>query len=212
MNWTFLEIFDLAGTIAFAISGALVGMHKKMDLFGVNVLAVTTACGGGIMRDLIIGSIPPRTFLDPFYVGVAVLVANIVFWLTYMHRHMPRKMAHLYDLCLFWFDTIGLGTFVVDGVMTGVDAGYGENGFLLVFLGFITGVGGGALRDVLADQMPDIFLKHVYALAAVAGGLSMLLWFRLSGSRRVSMVGGFVTVIVLRYLAARYRWNLPRVS
>lgn len=212
MNGTFLEVFDLAGTIAFAISGALVGMHRKMDVFGVNVLAVTTACGGGILRDLIIGSIPPRMFLNPFYVGIAALAANVVFWVACLHRHMPGKVAHLYDLLLFWFDTIGLGTFVVDGVMAGVDAGYGDNGFLLVFLGFITGAGGGVLRDVLADQMPDIFRKHVYALAAVAGGLSMLLCFRLSGSWRISMVAGFAAVVVLRFLAARYRWNLPKAS
>lgn len=212
MNWTLLGIFDLAGTIAFAISGSFVGIHKKMDIFGVNVLAVTTACGGGLMRDLIIGKIPPRMFLNPFYVGIAALVANIVFWQVYRHQHLPRKMAHLYDWMLFWFDTVGLASFTVDGVMTGVEAGYGDNGFLIVFLGFMTGVGGGALRDVLADQMPDIFLKHIYALAAIAGGLSMLLWFRLSASWRISMLGGFVTVIVLRYLAARFRWNLPKVS
>ena len=212
MPWSMLFLFDLIGTIAFAISGAFVGIRKGMDIFGVNVLAVTTACGGGLMRDLIIGSIPPQMFRNPFFVMVAIVVANVVFLLMYLHRHMPRKVASLYDKLLFWFDSLGLAAFTVDGVMAGIAMGYGDNEFLICFLGFMTAVGGGALRDVLAGQTPDIFRKHVYAVAAIAGAVLMVALLRLFGSEQIAMLGGFLLVPVLRFLAAHFRWNLPKVK
>ena len=212
MSLTLLGLFDLIGTIAFAISGAFVGINKRMDIFGVNVLAITTACGGGLMRDLLIGSLPPRMFENPFYVAVAAVVANIVFILMYNHQKMPRRMASFYDQMLFLFDTLGLAAFTVDGVMIGVEAGYADNLFLIIFLGFMTGVGGGALRDIMANQMPDIFRKHIYALASIAGGLSMTILFEMLQSWRIAMIGGFIVVIIVRNLAARFAWNLPRVS
>ena len=212
MPWSLLFLFDLIGTIAFAISGAFVGIRKEMDIFGVNVLAVTTACGGGLMRDLIIGSIPPQMFRNPFFVMVAIVVANVVFLLMYLHRHMPRKVVPLYDKLLFWFDSLGLAAFTVDGVMAGIAMGYGDNVFLICFLGFLTAVGGGALRDVLAGQTPDIFRKHIYAVAAIAGAVLMAGLLRLIGSQQIAMVGGFLQVPVLRYLAARFLWNLPKVK
>ena len=210
MPWSLLFLLDLIGTIAFAISGAFVGIRKGMDIFGVNVLAVTTACGGGLMRDLIIGSIPPQMFRNPFFVMVAIVVANVVFLLVYLHRHMPRKVAPLYDKLLFWFDSLGLAAFTVDGVMAGIAMGYGDNEFLICFLGFMTAVGGGALRDVLAGQTPDIFRKHVYAVAAIAGAVLMVALLRLFGSEQIAMLGGFLLVPVLRFLAAHFRWNLPK--
>lgn len=212
MPWSLLFLFDLIGTIAFAISGAFVGIRKGMDIFGVNVLAVTTACGGGLMRDLIIGSIPPQMFRNPFFVMVAIVVANVVFLLMYLHRHMPRKVAPLYDKLLFWFDSLGLAAFTVDGVMAGIAMGYGDNEFLICFLGFMTAVGGGALRDVLAGQTPDIFRKHVYAVAAIAGAVLMVALLRLFGSEQIAMLGGFLLVPVLRFLATHFRWNLPKVK
>ena len=212
MPWSLLFYFDLIGTIAFSISGAFVAIRKGMDIFGVNVLAVTTACGGGLMRDLIIGSIPPQMFRNPFFVVVAVIVANVVFLLMYLHRHMPRKAHQIYDQMLFWFDTLGLAAFMVDGVMAGIALGHGDNAFLICFLGFITAVGGGALRDVLAGQMPDIFRKHIYAVAAIAGAVLMVLIMRLFDSQRTAMISGFLLVLVLRKLAAHFLWNLPKVK
>ena len=212
MPWSLLFFFDLIGTIAFSISGAFVAIRKGMDIFGVNVLAVTTACGGGMMRDLIIGSIPPQMFRNPFFVMVAIGVANVVFLLMYLHRHMPRRVAPLYDKMLFWFDTLGLAAFMVDGVMAGIAVGYGDNEFLICFLGFMTAVGGGALRDVLAGQTPDIFRKHIYAVAAIAGAMLMVALLRLLDSQRIAMIGGFLLVLVLRFLAAHFRWNLPKVK
>lgn len=212
MPWTLLDFFDLVGTIAFAISGAFVGIHKEMDVFGVNVLSVTTACGGGLMRDLVIGNIPPRMFQNPFFVIIAVAVANVVFLLAYLHSRMPKKMAPVYDKMLFWFDTLGLAAFTVDGVMVGVDAGFYDNAFLLCFLGFMTGVGGGALRDIMANQTPDIFRKHIYAVASIAGTILMVLVFYITFSQKAAMIGGFLLVLILRNLAAHFHWNLPKVQ
>lgn len=164
------------------------------------------------MRDIVIGSIPPQMFRNPFFVMVAVVVANVVFLLMFLHRHMPRKIVPLYDGMLFWFDSLGLAAFTVDGVMAGIAMGYGDNEFLICFLGFLTAVGGGALRDVLASQMPDIFRKHVYALAAIAGSVMMTVLLRQFESQKIAMIGGFLLVLILRKLAAHFRWNLPKVE
>ena len=209
MTEALIVFFDLIGTIAFAISGALIGISKKMDLFGTLVLAITTACGGGCLRDVIVGSVPPAMCRNPVYVVIAAVVATIVFLLVFFHTHMPRMLAPLYDKMLFWFDTLGLAAFTVDGIMVGISCGYESNAFLLVFLGFLTAVGGGTLRDVLAGRIPDIFLKHIYAVAAIAGGILLVLTLPLG--ERTAMILGFSLVIALRCLAAHYRWNLPRI-
>ena len=211
MPWTLLQSLDFIGTIAFAISGAFVGIRKEMDIFGVNVLAITTACGGGVVRDLLIGNIPPKMFQNPFYVLTAAVVANVVFLLMYLHRRVPQKMAPVYDWTLFCFDTLGLAAFTVGGVTTGVNAGFGDNGFLLVFLGFLTGVGGGTLRDMMANRIPDIFVKHIYALASIAGGTLMVVLLQCTGSTQIATVSGFLLILLLRFLAAHFRWNLPKV-
>ena len=150
MTEVLILIFDLIGTIAFAISGALVGVGKRMDLFGTIVLAVCTATGGGLMRDLVVGNIPPYMFRNPLFVGIAALVALVGFFLVYLHTKMPKILSTVYDKMLFWFDTLGLAAFTVDGVMVGIRKGYEDNVFLLVFLGFLTAVGGGTLRCLAA--------------------------------------------------------------
>lgn len=210
MDLTFLDFIEYIGILAFAASGTLVGIRKKMDIFGVNVLAITTATGGGLMRDIIVGNIPPSLFVNPINVILATIMANSIFLILAIKK-LPNKWAGLYDRLMFLFDTFGLAAFVVDGFMMGVHAGYANNPFLLVFMGLISSVGGGALRDIMANQMPDIFVKHVYAVASIAGGLSMLLIHSITQNWHVAMLGGFSLVIVLRFLSAHYRWNLPKL-
>ena len=212
MPFSILDAIDLVGTIAFVISGAFVGISKKMDLFGVNMLAIAASCCGGLIRDLIIGNVPPMMFQNPFYVCVAFLSANAVFALLLLHQHMPRKMVPVYERTLFLFDTLGLASFTVDGVMVGVHAGYPGNIFLLVVLGFMTGVGGGVLRDVLAGQIPDIFRKHIYALASISGALTTALLLRRTSNEFIAMLSGFSLIFAVRLLAAHFRWNLPKIS
>ena len=207
-----LTIFDLIGTVAFAISGAITGINKRMDIFGVNILAIVTACGGGLVRDIVMGDFPPKMFVDPFYVAVAAIVANIVFLVMYFHRPIPQKFAGLYDRGLFIFDTLGLAAFMVDGVMIGANFGYEDDLFFLVFLGFITGVGGGVLRDVLSIQMPAIFVKHVYALPVIIGGILMVIIHEVTGAWQAAMICAFLLVLLLRVMARHFLWNLPKVS
>lgn len=183
-----------------------------MDIFGVNILAILTACGGGLTRDLIMGNFPPQMFINPFYVIVAAVVANIVFGIMYFHKGIPQKFSGLYDRGLFIFDTLGLAAFMVDGVMIGANFGYEDNKFLLVFLGFITGVGGGVIRDVLSIQMPAIFVKHVYALPVIIGGILMVVMHDIIGTWNAAMLCSFALVIILRVLARHFLWNLPKVK
>ncbi|WP_035797454.1 trimeric intracellular cation channel family protein [Butyrivibrio sp. MB2005] len=212
MSVLLLGIFDFIGTVAFAISGAITGIQKRMDIFGVNILAILTACGGGLMRDIVMGNFPPQMFINPFYVLVAAIVANIVFCIMFFHKGVPEKFTGIYDRGLFVSDTLGLAAFMVDGVMIGANFGYADDLFLLVFLGFITGVGGGVLRDVLSNQMPAIFVKHVYALPVIIGGILMVFMHELFHAWNAAMVCSFVLVILLRVLARHFLWNLPKVD
>lgn len=212
MSVLLLAIFDFIGTVAFSISGAITGIHKKMDIFGVNILAIMTACGGGLMRDIVMGNFPPRMFVNPFYVLVAAIVANIVFFIMYFRKGEPLKFSKVYDSGLFIFDTLGLAAFMVDGVMLGANFGYADDLFFLVFLGFITGVGGGVLRDILSIQMPAIFVKHVYALPVIIGGIMMVVLHEALGTWNTAMIVSFALVIILRVMASHYRWNLPKVK
>ena len=209
---TILLIFDIMGTLSFAVSGALVGIRRRMDLFGVAVLAIVTATGGGIFRDLIIGRLPPEAFLDPMYVGIAAGAGLLCFLVMYFHPRLPHKVSATYDMEMFWFDTLGVAAFTVDGVAIATAGGYRDNLFLLVFLGVITGVGGGMIRDVLASRVPEVLHKHVYALAAILGALVAGVLARCGVDDQIGMICGFAAIVLLRILAARFRWNLPKVD
>lgn len=211
MTVSFITIMDIIGTIAFAISGAMVAIEKEMDIFGVNILAVTTAAGGGMLRDILIGRIPPMMFRNPCYVVIAVMVANIVFVMMYLHKHVKEKYVRIYEWILFLFDTLGLAAFTVDGVNAGMDTAYSSNLFLVVFIGVLTGVGGGLLRDIMANQLPYIFVKHIYASASLVGALlTVFLWPYMGGKMAMSV--GFAAILIIRLLAVRYNWNLPRIK
>ena len=203
-------MMEIVGTIAFASSGAMLAVQKNMDLFGVCVLGVVTSVGGGVMRDLILGYTPPNMFRMPVYTIVALVVSILLFVLLYMRQNLIQgKIAVVYDKIMTFFDAIGLGIFTVVGVNTARSLGYDQN-FLLIFVGVITGVGGGLLRDVMAQEKPYILTKHIYACASIAGALVCVY----SGSRignLVSMTAGAAVVIVVRLLAMHYRWNLPRI-
>lgn len=212
MEISFMMIMDIIGTIAFAISGAMTAVKKRMDIFGVNILAVTTAVGGGAIRDILIGDTPPLMFRNPRYVFIAIITANIVFLSLWRHRlHVRDGVKHVYEIALFWFDTLGLASFTVYGTMVGISSVPDHTAFLAVFLGVVTGVGGGLLRDVCAQEMPAIFVKHVYAVASLVGALFVaFFWGKLPDM--VVQFAGFLLVVLVRYLAAVNNWNLPRVQ
>lgn len=202
---------EIVGTIAFAASGALTGIQKRMDLFGVNVLGVTTAVGGGMVRDLILGINPPAMFRDSTYAVTAIAASTILFICIYiMQKKSVARNTARFNSLLFLGDTIGLGIFSVMGSYAAVRAGYADNRFLIVFVGVMTGVGGGMLRDIMAGNMPYILVKHVYAVASLAGAMTFTLLLPYY-DRLNCMVTGAAVVIVIRFLAAHYRWNLPRI-
>lgn len=158
-TWIVL-IIELIGTVAFSVSGAMVGMRKQMDIFGVIVLGVVTAVGGGMMRDVFLGQIP-GAFTKPVYVEAAVVSAVIPFVLLYVNKKLLHSRYQIvYTKIIFLMDSLGLGIFTAMGVSTGVGAGYEKNMFFLCFLGTLTGVGGGLLRDMMAGVPPYIFVKH----------------------------------------------------
>ena len=200
---------EMAGTIAFAASGAMVGVERNMDIFGVSVLGVVTAVGGGMIRDIVLGIIPPNVFTNPVYALVATITSCVVFLAFYWKRQLLEGHMRLtYDRVMLVMDSIGLGIFTVVGVNTGIRSGYMDNVFLLVFLGTITGVGGGLMRDMMAGVPPYIFVKHIYACASIVGAVVCVYMNRFVGNVEAMMVACFV---IIRYLAAHYRWNLPRL-
>ena len=202
---------EMAGTVAFAASGAMVGVERNMDIFGVSVLGVVTAVGGGMIRDIVLGIIPPNVFTNPVYALVATITSCLVFLVFYWKRQLLEGHMRLtYDRVMLVMDSIGLGIFTVVGVNTGIRSGYMDNVFLLVFLGTITGVGGGLMRDMMAGVPPYIFVKHIYACASIVGAVVCVYMNRFVGNVEAMMVACFV-IILIRYLAAHYRWNLPRL-
>jgi len=204
------NISDMIGCIAFALSGAMVGLKHRLDLFGIIVLAVTTALGGGLVRDLIIGRIPPMMFQNPTYALVAIITALSIFLIArFLHSHYQRWESHIESLANI-FDAIGLGAFTVVGMQAGINYGYSDNGFLLVFLALLTGVGGGLMRDLFVQRMPGILHKHVYAVAVIVGALFYLFLFRLGVSDLITTPVTIILVFVIRMLATHFLWNLPR--
>ena len=203
----FITILELLGTVAFAVSGAMLACKKNMDLFGVCALGLTTACGGGVVRDTMLGKLPPTIFREPVYALTAIIVSMIMF-LPALRRKLLTN-HRIYDIVILLADSAGLGIFTVAGVSAAWTAGYGGSFFFAVFLGTLTGVGGGVIRDVMAGMPPYIFVKHIYACAAIIGAVVCeLLWTVLG--RSAAMLIGAAVIFVIRLLAAYFRWSLPR--
>ena len=201
------SVFELIGTISFAISGAVEGIRHRMDLFGVMMLGVITATGGGILRDLVIGFTPPQVFRNPTWAIVSLLVALLVFLLIKRFGSGAGRFSRALEGLNLIADTAGLAAFTV----LGIESAGESNAALLLFVGMITGVGGGVMRDVLAGTVPSIFRKHIYALASAAGALADILLMRILPGE-AAMTIGFAVVVVVRLLAVHFRWNLPRIE
>ncbi|NLD88055.1 MAG: trimeric intracellular cation channel family protein [Clostridiales bacterium] len=205
-----IHIFEIIGSIAFAVSGVTIAMERDLDIFGATVVGVLTAVGGGLTRDVILGYLPPTLFRDPTFVLVAFLTCVSVFLLFFHFKSSFAKYFEKLHSVINVFDAIGLGIFVAVGMTGAINAGFGNNGFLLVFVGTITGVGGGLLRDVLVGTIPYVLKKHVYAVAAIIGALVYLLTYRLGLPSIASYILCPAVIITIRMLATKYKWNLPR--
>ena len=202
-------IFDMIGTIAFAVSGALVGVARKMDIFGMAVLALATAIGGGIVRDVLLGYFPPNSLRNVVYVTVVLAVTVIVF-LIYNSRYRKHAMGPRSRASYLLADALGLASFTVTGASAGFKL-YPELPIFIVLLGTITAVGGGIIRDMLAQRIPSVLKEDVYALPSIIGGIIYYLMVTSSWDS-MAVYGAFTVVLVIRLLAIKYNWSLPKVG
>ena len=200
-------MFDMIGTIAFAVSGALVGVARKMDIFGMAVLALATAIGGGIVRDVLLGYFPPNSLRNVVYVTVVLAVTVIVF-LIYNSRYRKHAMGPRSRASYLLADALGLASFTVTGASAGFKL-YPELPIFIVLLGTITAVGGGIIRDMLAQRIPSVLKEDVYALPSIIGGIVLMVT---SSWDSMAVYGAFTVVLVIRLLAIKYNWSLPKVG
>ncbi len=194
-----LVILDLVGTFVFALSGALVGVRHRLDLFGVLVLSFVAANGGGVMRDTMIGATPPAALQDWRYVAISIAAGLLTFWRSGAIERWRNPVQTL--------DAVGLGVFSVAGALKAQAFGLGPVGAML--LGMLTGIGGGMLRDVLVAQVPAVLKAELYAVAALLGAGVVVLGTALSLPVTWVAVAGVVACTGLRLFAIRRGWALP---
>ncbi len=195
--------FDLAATFLFGLEGASSAVAGNLDLFGVLVLGFVTAVGGGIIRDLLIGDVPPAAFRSQWYIVVALLGAAIAFAIFTPISHVPTWV-------LITLDAAGLSLFAVSGASKALL--FETNTLTAIILGVVTGTGGGVIRDVLLNKVPAILRVDVYASAALLGAVVMTIGVRQGQPRgRMMFIGGGVC-FALRLVAAWQHWGLPRAG
>ena len=203
-------VLELIGVAAFAISGAMAAIKKKADLFGVLFLAVTTALGGGVIRDVLLGQLPPVMFVSYAYLLTSLAAALLVFFDAYIRRESydanRAKLAAVNNI----FDAVGLAVFTVSGMNTAMHVS--DNVILIVTLGVVTGFGGGMLRDMMTNTMPKVLRKRIYAVASLSGGAVYYLMYALGVNEILSAITGMLAIFVLRLLATVNKWNLPVVD
>jgi uncharacterized membrane protein YeiH len=194
-----IDIIDLIGTIAFAISGALAAFSKRLDPFGVIIMAFVTAAGGGTLRDVLIGVRPVSWMLNMNLVYTILICVVVAF--------IFRKWLLKLRKTLFLFDTIGIGLYTVVGLEMGLQAGL--HPFICITLGCVTACFGGVIRDILVNEIPVIFRQNIYATACIAGGIIYFIMIKIGvlENFRFFIAGG--TVILIRFLAVIFSWQLP---
>lgn len=213
MDWikNFFIILELLGTISFAISGSMTAIKKGADFFGVLFLGVLTAVGGGVFRDMVLGIVPPTAFVDKRYVAFAFITSMFLFLIVRCHQEEylknQEKVNHINNI----FDAMGLGVFTVIGVQTTQSSGYGSNLFLCLFLGLITGIGGGLLRDMIVNEIPFVLKKRVYAFASLSGAfLYLQINWAFPFMPMIASIFSVLLIFTIRMLATYFRWDLPK--
>ncbi len=197
----FIQTIDILGTIAFAISGVLVAMSKRMDPFGVFIIAFVTAVGGGTLRDLLIGSVPVFWMIDMTFIYVIAAATLVAVLLRNQLKHLRRS--------LFLFDTIGIGLYTVIGIEKGLNAEL--HPMICIALGTMTACFGGVIRDILCNEIPVIFRKEVYATACILGGITYFVLREFIGDQNIVFVIALSVVITIRLLAVIFKISLPTI-
>ncbi|SMC97580.1 trimeric intracellular cation channel family protein [Sporomusa malonica] len=196
------NVFEITGIIAFAISGALTGIQKRLDVFGVLVLAITTAIGGGILRDVIIGNTPPLTFRDPtFFIISSIATVGVCFTYRWLD-----KFKHTIQI----FDAIGLGAFTATSANLALQHNL-DSLFIVTTVAVITGIGGSIMRDVFVQEIPYVFRQEVYAITTIAGAISFYYsQFYFTGN--IPLYLCFAITTGLRICCIKYGWNFPVIG
>ena len=206
---------EAIGIIAFAVSGAMLAAEKNLDIFGILVLGIVTAFGGGVIRDLLLGINPPAMFSSYVFLLLAVLASCAVFGvyrlLAVAGDQLPVGLLRFdYHGLVNFFDAIGLGVFSVSGVNVALDGGFADNPLLAITVGVLTGIGGGMVRDLLNGEIPSVLRKNVYALAAILGAGAYYLLAHSALPAFASVLLACSLTIGLRLAATYFRWHLPR--
>jgi uncharacterized membrane protein YeiH len=196
-----IQILDLFGTMAFAVTGAFKAIEHKSDIVGIIILSTITGVAGGVIRDIIFGKFPPTVVINPLYLVVTVVTAFVIFILY------PSIKIH-WNLFLK-FDAIGLGVFTVIGASIAYNI-FGLNFLTMAFAGVLTAVGGGILRDVFVNEVPLVFVKELYASTSFIGVVILFVMLVMGINLYSATIPSILAVTSIRLLAMKYNWNLPR--
>lgn len=196
-----IQILDLFGTMAFAVTGAFKAIEHKSDIVGIIILSTITGVAGGAIRDIIFGKFPPTVVVNPLYLVVTVVTAIIIFILY------PSFKIH-WNLFLK-FDAVGLGVFTVIGASIAYNI-FGLNFLTMAFAGVLTAVGGGILRDVFVNEVPLVFVKELYASTSFIGVIILFVMLVMGINLYTATIPSILAVTSIRLLAMKYNWNLPR--
>lgn len=196
-----LKIIDIVGTAAFSIAGASAAMEKKLDIFGVFIIAFVTALGGGTLRDVLVGEVPIR-WLSDLSSGFIVLISTIA---TIFFKTVIKS----YHKALLFFDSIGLGFFTVVGIQTGITLDLHPVG--CIALGTMTACFGGVIRDISLSNIPLIFEKEIYATTSILGGVIFFVLMKMGAPKMLYEIICLVFIVVFRLLSVKYHWQLPTI-
>jgi len=198
----FISFFEIIGTIAFAMSGALIAIEKELDYYGIAIFAIITAVGGGVIRDVLIGKILPASLENPIYLIISIISASFVI--------IFYKRIIYFTKILQFFDAIGLAAFTAIGAEIAIKHGYSQP-FVIVTLAILTGTGGGTLRDLFAREIPFVFRKEVYAVASIIGAIIYFLVYQI-GWHEVALYLCFGFTLLIRLFCMYKKINLLKVQ
>lgn len=211
---SYIFYVELIGIIAFAISGALEGIKKNLDFLGVLILGIVTATGGGIIRDVVLGINPPFSLKNGANIYLSIFISVLVFVINLFDDKVNRwTINKLFDKALVYSDAIGLSVFTITGMQVAYNINNSHSLALYVFVGVITGVGGGILRDLLTSSVPYILDRHVYASASLIGAVLFHLLNKYTNiSIQIISILCMFIIFIIRILANKFEWNLPKAT
>ena len=201
---------ELIGVVAFSIAGTLSALRRELDILGAMIIGCVTAVGGGLTRDIILGINPPSMFINPVYTATAAGASALTLIAAYLVKRFRVRMPKDSDEIINIFDALGLGVFVTVGVDTVAQRGYSQNAFLAIFIGTVTCIGGGMMRDIMLGSIPMVLRKQVYAVPCTLGAV-IYYYGKPVLHETPAVIITVIFVITVRVLAAHFRWDLPKI-